>query len=1079
LSAGDRRRPRVRLSWLVGALLATVLAAMLAIAGLASGEGGDDSSRSPDGGAGVTTVPPSVLEGGPVVDATQDPVVSKRVQPRTIALTFDDGPDPRWTPQILAVLAKYRVPATFFVVGSLATRHPELVRAIRDSGSELGAHTFTHPNLSEVGRWRLERELYQTQLALAGGAGVTTYLLRPPYSSTASALDDLGYTTVRDVGARGYLAIFSTTDGRDWSRPGVDAIVRNSTPPDGEGAIVLLHDAGGDRSQTVAALDRLIPQLIGQGYRFTTVTGAAGIPAANQPAGARDRLTGQIMLGLVAASALVVGGLHWIVLGVGVLVVVRLLLMVAVAGRHARRRHDPGWRWGPPVTEPVTVIMPAYNEAANIEVAVRSVVANTHPLEVLVVDDGSTDGTADLVVRLGLPQVRVIRQPNGGKAAALNTGIANARHELIVMIDGDTRLEPDTVGRLVQPFADPRVGAVSGNVKIANRTGLLGRLQHVEYVVGFNVDRRVHDVLGSMCTIPGAAGAFRRQALVDVGGLSPQTLAEDTDLTIAVGRAGWRMVYEESALAWTEAPATLDQLWQQRFRWTYGTIQAVWKHRSAIRERGAAGRLGRLGLLQILVFQILLPVAAPVIDICCLYGLLFGDPVTTLALWSAVLAVQAAAAGYAFHLDREPKRVLLLIPLQQLVYRQLMYVVLAQSLATAAAGVRVRWQRIRRLGVLDLPQRTPAPPRAERPPRRDRWFDVLRAAALVRVVVYHTLGYGWLSLVFPAMGVMFALGGSLAARSMRRTPAGEVIGHRIRRLLPPLWLFGAILVPLMLWHGWTRESDEYALNWAELALWVFPVLDPPHSSWGTDAAAVLWYVRAYLWFVLLTPALLGVFRRWPVTTVLAPIAVVAVDAMVGSPLAGLAHVGPGILDFCTFGACWVLGFAHREGTLRRIHPFMLVGVAVTAIGLGAAWTVTHPLPDGTLDLNEIPLGQALISAGAVLVFMRISPELAWLDRLPALRRLVAVANARAVTIYLWHNVAIALAVPVMDRLAWYSPGAHLGITALLLPIAVLVFGWVEDLAARRQLRLLPADADPPPAPRARPLDDRRVATVSS
>nr|WP_239029200.1 glycosyltransferase [Pseudonocardia acidicola] len=1092
-------------------------ATVLVVDGLGTAHVGNDAGVHPP--VGTDKVPPSVINGGPIVDAIHTPVTSTNIPGKTIALTFDDGPDPQWTPQVLAVLKKYDVPATFFVVGSNVTRYPDLVKAIHTAGSELGVHTFSHPDLVNVARWRLDRELAETQLAIAGSAGVTTYLMRPPYSSTASAIDDLGYGTVLAAGQDGYVAVFTSTDSEDWQRPGVPAIVHNATPVNGEGSVVLMHDAGGDRSETVAALDQFIPLMQKQGYRFTTVTGAVGMPPAGAPASSHDLLMGRVLLGTLDVATTSVSVLMWVLLVVGVLVGLRLLLMVIVARRHARRRRSPEWSWGPPVDWPVSVIVPAYNERENIEATVRSLLANDYPLEVVVVDDGSTDGTADLVEALGLERVRVVRQPNSGKSAALNNGVRAARHELIIMIDGDTIFETETVRRLVQPFADPAVGAVAGNVKIANRDSLIGRLQHIEYVVGFNIDRRVQDVLGSIATIPGAAGAFRRRALLDVGGLSSDTLAEDTDLTIALGRAGWRVVFEDRAVAWTEAPATVTQLWRQRYRWSYGTMQAIWKHRRAVREEGSAGRLGRLGLGHIALFHIFLPLTAPLVDVFFVYGLLFLDPATTLLLWLSMLVVQMAGALYAFHLEGEAKGALWVLPVQQIMYRQLMYLVLIQSVVSAVSGARVRWQNIHRIGVLNdlLPNLSPgqqapaqrptplpppvaptagarprpatmltdrpvppvlatepepASPKPARPPRRERWLDLLRAAALARVLAYHVFGAGWMSIAFPSMGVMFALAGSLMVQSMRRTPAIDVIGHRLRRLLPPLWLLGSILVPLMFWHGWAGETGDYALNWPELLFWVFPILDPQGSSWAADATVVLWYIRAYLWFVLLTPLMLRAFRRWPVRAILLPLGVVALDAVLGSPLRTSGAWGPAVIDFFTFASCWMLGFAHREGMLRRIRPVVLVGLTALALALGGAWTFTHPAEGGSYDLNDIPLGQALISAGAVLVFLRFSPRLEWLDRIPLLDRLVTVINARAMTIYLTHNIAISLAVPIDDHFQWTSQWGVLGTAVVLTAVAVLAFGWVEDLAARRPLQILPggrrATARKKPQPPRRP-----------
>jgi cellulose synthase/poly-beta-1,6-N-acetylglucosamine synthase-like glycosyltransferase len=291
------------------------------------------------------------------------------------------------------------------------------------------------------------------------------------------------------------------------------------------------------------------------------------------------------------------------------------------------------------------------------------------------------------------------------------------------MVDGDTVFEPGTVRTLVQPFADPRVGAVSGNAKVVNRGGLLGRWQHIEYVVGFNLDRRLFDLAECMPTVPGAVGAFRRRALLDLGGVSDVTLAEDTDLTMALCRAGWRVVYEEDAKAWTEAPASLNALWRQRYRWCYGTLQAMWKHRGALVQHGAAGKLGRRGLGYLLLFQVLLPLLAPAVDVFAVYGLVFLDPVRVIGLWLAFLLLQLVMGLYAFRLDGERPGPLWSLPLQQFVYRQPMYLVVIQSVFTAVSGSRLRWQRMERYGSLQapvgaeaprgglIPQEPPGPPR--------------------------------------------------------------------------------------------------------------------------------------------------------------------------------------------------------------------------------------------------------------------------------------------------------------------------------------------------------------------------------
>ncbi|RKT17108.1 cellulose synthase/poly-beta-1,6-N-acetylglucosamine synthase-like glycosyltransferase [Streptomyces sp. 1114.5] len=697
---GVVRQGPLRTHWLLLTALLLTLAATLLFQGYTQHLYDDrpDQSAAP---ASAATVPEAIRTGGPVIDSAGGQPRTAAPAPGTIALTFDDGPDPRWTPQVLDVLHRAGVHATFFVVGTQAAAHPELVRRIVAEGHQIGIHTFTHTDLGAAPAWRRTLELREAQLALAGTADVTSSLLRPPYSSTPEAVDDPGWSAVRQAGREGYLTVLTTRDSEDWRRPGVPEIVKAATAgPGDQGQILLMHDAGGDRSQTVAALDGVLTALKGRGLRFTTVSEAVGLPNPVHPAGAGDHWQGLALVWLLRGGDLVLAVLGWLLWAAGAVSVLRAVVVLYAARRHKRLRRRG---WGPPVTEPVSVIVPAYNESAGIEAAVRSLLASDHPVEVIVVDDGSTDGTADLVESLDLPYVRVIRQENAGKPAALNTGIAAARAELLVMVDGDTVFEPDAVRMLVQPFADPAVGAVSGNAKVVNRGGLLGRWQHIEYVVGFNLDRRLFDLAECMPTVPGAVGAFRRSALLAVGGVGEETLAEDTDLTMALCRDGWRVVYEERARAWTEAPASLSALWRQRYRWCYGTLQAMWKHRGALAQRGQAGKLGRRGLLYLLVFQVLLPLLAPVVDVFALYGLAFLDPVRIVGLWAAFLLVQVLMGAYAFRLDRERPGPLWSLPLQQFVYRQLMYLVVIQSVFTALAGSRLRWQRMQRYGSLRVP----------------------------------------------------------------------------------------------------------------------------------------------------------------------------------------------------------------------------------------------------------------------------------------------------------------------------------------------------------------------------------------
>ncbi|MFF2328443.1 MULTISPECIES: bifunctional polysaccharide deacetylase/glycosyltransferase family 2 protein [unclassified Streptomyces] len=730
---GRQAAPRPRV--VIALLLLLGLVSVMLLDGYLRAEVGNDQRVRSD--ASSSKVPQSVLNGGPFLSFEGGTARTQSVPDKTIVLTFDDGPDPEWTQQVLDILDDNDVPGTFFLVGSMISRYPDVVRQIVNDGNEVGVHTFTHVDLSYQSSARVTREIAQTQLALAGAAGITTTLFRAPYSSTNDAIDNYSWSVYKKLGAMGYTSVFIDTDSEDWQKPGVSKIVEWATPKDGKGASVLFHDSGGDRAQTLKALPQYIKKMKAKGYTFTTVSGAQaaqaaqnaqgtqntqntpsaqGVPAApgnawqsnpeqaaHRPADTVTRWEGRALLAAVAVAEWTVPGLAAALVVVGIAVMARFGMMLLLARRHYRQRNRGRFAWGPTVTEPVSVIVPAYNEKECIANTLNSLAASTHPIEIIVVDDGSTDNTAEIAESLGLPNVRVVRQENAGKSAALNNGVRQARYDIVVMMDGDTVFEPDTVHRLVQPFGDAEVGAVAGNAKVGNRNTLIGAWQHIEYVMGFNLDRRMYDLLRCMPTIPGAIGAFRREAVLAVGGMSEDTLAEDTDITIALHRAGWRVVYAEHARAWTEAPASLGQLWRQRYRWSYGTMQALWKHRRSVTDRGSSGRFGRVGMPLVVLFQIVTPVFAPLIDVFTIYAMLFVDFRASLLAWLAVLVVQLVCAAYAFRLDGEKYRYLLMLPLQQLAYRQLMYLVLIHSCVTAATGGRLRWQKLKRTGEVGAP----------------------------------------------------------------------------------------------------------------------------------------------------------------------------------------------------------------------------------------------------------------------------------------------------------------------------------------------------------------------------------------
>ncbi|MFF4785288.1 acyltransferase [Streptomyces griseorubiginosus] len=345
-----------------------------------------------------------------------------------------------------------------------------------------------------------------------------------------------------------------------------------------------------------------------------------------------------------------------------------------------------------------------------------------------------------------------------------------------------------------------------------------------------------------------------------------------------------------------------------------------------------------------------------------------------------------------------------------------------------------------------------------RPPGRDRYFDTLRAVALIRVVGYHTFGWAWAGLVFPSMGIMFGLAGTLMARSLER-PAFEVVRSRMRRLLPPFWFWGVFVVLAMLVHGWMPGR--------QIVFWVLPLGDPPGNAWGEQAWEILWYLRTYLWFVLLSPLLLRVFRLAPVPVLLLSLAPIVVLQFLWEPPDD--RLGSALTDLATFMFCWILGFAHRDGVLERLKPFAVVVLSLAALGFGGWYAFTHQAETGSYDLDDIPLAQAFWSAGYVTLLMWAKAyfgiDFAWLTRFRRTDRLVTVFNSRAVTIYLWHEIALILAVPLID-LFWDVPAFEkwlplesqwflFGVGWVLIAVFVLVCGWVEDVAGKKKPQLLP------------------------
>ena len=632
-----------------------------------------------------------------------------------IALTFDDGPDELYTPQILDVLHREHVTATFFIVGLNGNLNAPLLQRIVDEGHEIGNHTFTHPNVAMISPQLLSLELNATERLFESRLGRRSVLFRPPYAEDVEPETPDQVKPLLVTGDLGYYTIGMQIDPNDWRNPGVDQIVRATIDGAvrGAGHVVLLHDSGGDRSQTVAALPQIIAGLRAQGFQLVPISELLGLsrdavmPIIPPDARLGARLTELGFQGLNWGSA----AIHYLFLIGIVLGVLRFLCVgtLAMCERWQSRHAVYVDNFAPSVS----VIIPAYNEEKVIYQTIHSLLDSDYAnFTIVVVDDGSSDNTAQRVRESfrGNPRVRLFTKANGGKSQALNYGIAQSQADIVVTLDADTLFRRDTVRQLVRHFTDPQVAAVAGNAKVGNRINLLTNWQALEYITSQNLDRRAFALLNCISVVPGAVGAWRRELIMCAGGFADETLAEDADLTLAILRLGYTIAYAEDAIAFTEAPDTVRGFVKQRFRWMYGTLQAAWKHIDTL-FRPRYGVLGMLAIPNVFVFQILFPLVSPVMDLLMLWSLLIAawqryqhpldytaDTLQRVLFYYALFfTLDLLAAFVAFLLDRkEDWSLLIWLVFQRFLYRQLMYYVAIKSTLTAIRGTLVGWGKLER-----------------------------------------------------------------------------------------------------------------------------------------------------------------------------------------------------------------------------------------------------------------------------------------------------------------------------------------------------------------------------------------------
>ncbi len=632
--------------------------------------------------------------------------------PKDLLLTFDDGPDARWTPQVLRILRQHNVHAAFFMVGLMMEKNLPLVRKVYEDGNLIGDHTFTHHNVAANSPQRTYMELRLTRMLVECITGRSTILFRAPYNADSDPSGNDEIVPLVEASKQNFIDVGEAVDPEDWE-PGVKAetiferVVKGVEH--GNGHIILLHDAGGNtRKETVKALPRIIEYLQQKGYRFITLDQYLGrskdqlmpsVPKGEEYYAMQANLT--LAEGLYAAGNFITAlFIIFLVLGLG-----RLVFMYVLVGKERKKeRALEASLANMPAQQPkVTIIVPAYNEEVDAVSSLENLLNQDYPnYDIVFVDDGSKDNTYNKVkTALGTNEkIHIYTKPNGGKASALNFGIAHTDAEFVVCIDADTKLRSNAVSMLMRHFfadKEGRVGAVAGSVKVGNTVNVLTKWQAIEYTTSQNFDRMAYAAINAITVVPGAIGAFRRKAILDAGGLTTDTLAEDCDLTIRVNKAGYRVENENGAIALTEAPEKLGQFIKQRTRWCFGIMQTFWKNRAAMFHPKYKG-LGLWALPNMLVFQFIIPTFSPLADVLMVVGLFTGNIGKVLLYYLLFLLVDASISIMAYLHEHERLWGLFWIIPQRLCYRWIMYVVLFKSYIKAIKGELQSWGVLKRTG---------------------------------------------------------------------------------------------------------------------------------------------------------------------------------------------------------------------------------------------------------------------------------------------------------------------------------------------------------------------------------------------
>lgn len=625
-----------------------------------------------------------------------------KTREKDIVLSFSGGPDIESTPEILDLLKKRNIKASFFITGKDALKYPELVKRIYREGHELGSLPFSGNELKIPLKAGIKHELKLTHYLTEIITGRGTLFYQLPGHSDIYRPDK--WSALREAQLPGYVLVDSSFFIMNLSEINDTATMEQVWKELSHRSVLTISGGYEHDQRNISVLKDAIEILLSKGYSFVQLSDVLRVNREEAMPEIRKNtgLQQLFMSLLIWAYSFLYNSFRYIFPITIIMGIARLLLFICLSLKHKRSsaKHNLDDSYQPRVS----VLIAAYNEEVVICSAVGSLLQSDYPdFEIIIVNDGSTDRTSEAIRGAfgAEPRVKLFEQDNRGKIAAVNFALQKAEGEIIITVDADTIVAKDSIRLLARHFKDEKVAAVAGNIKVANRNKLMAVFQHIEYVYSFNLERRAYSAINANVVVPGCNGAWRKCRLMEEGLFGADTIAEDTDMPIIFLEKGYKIMYEEKALAYTEAPDTVRDLFKQRSRWYFGILQVLWKHRRLL-VKGKNKWVRFVTLANSWIYGLIYQAMVPLVDTAVLLQLVAGLNYDILLIYAMLLAADLWVTIYAFRLENEKLRPLLWAIPMKLFYRYMMSYMVIISCFNAFKGKPLNWNKLKRLGIANI-----------------------------------------------------------------------------------------------------------------------------------------------------------------------------------------------------------------------------------------------------------------------------------------------------------------------------------------------------------------------------------------